>query len=437
MDQDVPLPILSHVANRTLSLANYTLSPGHVKGLNRAAEFLESVINRVRFDNCGIDDGEMSSLLQAFSKFKDFKSIIYRFNEFSDASMEGLRPILVKAFPNHLQELRISNCRMTPQVTGELVGAITQKCFLKSLELAKAPISKDVLKKIADYAAVSKHLEELDVSWNSLPPDWFPYFLGQIQTNKKLRILSLAHNNLVESSLSAAVLTEGQRTVADLLFRLVRHGKRLIHLDLTSTNLAEQILEQMLPGIKRSRTLMSVHFSGNPGVTKRVQQEAQRILKAKAVVPKQALNLQRCLSQATLKKYAHHFVQESIKIKQLNNLKRIVQNGSTDDSFFADDQKLIFTRYLMHKQEIPGSAQWRMVTDKKEHCWICDKEIKGYIFWHKGMHKQPGAMFALDDQEQTNIYNQLGEIKSAGNPVVCGQFTDWQPRQMYRLVDFL
>ena len=30
-------------------------------------------INRVRFDNCGIDDGEMAELLQAFVQFKDFK----------------------------------------------------------------------------------------------------------------------------------------------------------------------------------------------------------------------------------------------------------------------------------------------------------------------------------------------------------------------------
>ena len=77
-----------------------------------------------------------------------------------------------------------------------------------------------------------------------------------------------------------------------------------------------------------------------------------------------------------------------------------------------------------------------MITEKKEHCWICDKEVKGYIFWHRNMHKQPGAVFALNDQEQTNIYNQLGEIKSMGSPVVCGSFTDWQPRQMLRLVDF-
>jgi len=109
------------VSGRTLSLANYTLSAGHCNALNRAAEHFDNFINRVRFDNCGIDDGEMSNLLQAFSKLKDFKSIIYRFNDFNEDSLEFLKPMLVKNIPNHLQELRISNCRIPAHVTQELV----------------------------------------------------------------------------------------------------------------------------------------------------------------------------------------------------------------------------------------------------------------------------------------------------------------------------
>ena len=62
-DTDTPLPILSHIYSNTLTLANYTLSSGHCKALNRAAAFLQTNINRVRFDNCGIDDGEMAFLL--------------------------------------------------------------------------------------------------------------------------------------------------------------------------------------------------------------------------------------------------------------------------------------------------------------------------------------------------------------------------------------
>jgi hypothetical protein len=74
-----------------LNLANYTLSKGHCKALNRAAFYLQSTISRVRFDNCGIDDGEMAELLQAFVKFKDFKSIIYRQNELAENSLEELK----------------------------------------------------------------------------------------------------------------------------------------------------------------------------------------------------------------------------------------------------------------------------------------------------------------------------------------------------------
>ena len=88
-DTDTPLPILSHITGNTLNLSNYTLSGGHCQGLNSAAQYLEGKINRVRFDNCGIDDGEMASLLSAFCKFKDFKSIIYRNNELHEESLEG------------------------------------------------------------------------------------------------------------------------------------------------------------------------------------------------------------------------------------------------------------------------------------------------------------------------------------------------------------
>ena len=99
-------------------------------------------------------------------------------------------------------------------------------------------------------------------------------------------------------------MTENMVMVADSLFRFVKVDKRLIHLDLTQTNLSEQMILHIMPGIRKSKSLMAVHFSGNPGVTKRLKEEAKSILKAKIVVSKPALNIQRCLSQATLKKYS-------------------------------------------------------------------------------------------------------------------------------------
>jgi len=44
------------------------------------ANFTDANINRVIFDNCGIDDLEFSNLLKGIQTLKDFKKIIYRRN---------------------------------------------------------------------------------------------------------------------------------------------------------------------------------------------------------------------------------------------------------------------------------------------------------------------------------------------------------------------
>ena len=66
------------------------------------------------FDNCGIDDGEFSAILRGIQKLKDFKKIIYKYNQFHTESLYELTPILQKAIPNHLEELRIENCNIQP-----------------------------------------------------------------------------------------------------------------------------------------------------------------------------------------------------------------------------------------------------------------------------------------------------------------------------------
>ena len=169
-DTDLPLPILSHIYGNTLTLANYTLSSGHCQGLNSAAKFLQGKINRVRFDNCGIDDGEMASLLSAFTKFKDFKSIIYRHNELHEESLDGLRKLFENKVPYHLEELRVSACRITPDVTTDLIQAIMEKSSLKQFELSETVLFEDDIEFIGEFMGRSRELEELVLSGNSMMP---------------------------------------------------------------------------------------------------------------------------------------------------------------------------------------------------------------------------------------------------------------------------
>ena len=56
-------------------------------------------------------------------------------------------------------------------------------------------------------------------------------------------------------------------------------------------------------------------------------------------------------------------------------------------------EMLVFTRYLGHKKEMPGSGQWRMIStanDSQERCWVCNLETYSLVFWSRdfGLKKQ-------------------------------------------------
>lgn len=209
------------------------------------------------FDNCGIDDGEMADLLQAFVQFKDFKSIIYRQNDLQDESLEILERLLTKGIPYHLNELRISNCHLSQQITTQLIQAITNKSFLKSFELANAPISEENISLITKYVMSSKHLADLDLSYNDLLPQKMDLFLRGIHGNKKLQKLNIAHNNLIEgfSGNNLKMVAETELKVCDHLFTMLRTNRKLIHLDLTATNLSEKAILHILPAVKKAKNL--------------------------------------------------------------------------------------------------------------------------------------------------------------------------------------
>ena len=63
-DYELVLPILSKIYRKTLCLQDYTLSLGQCKGLAAACEhFDHKIVNRVFFNNCGIDGDEFAAIL--------------------------------------------------------------------------------------------------------------------------------------------------------------------------------------------------------------------------------------------------------------------------------------------------------------------------------------------------------------------------------------
>ena len=64
---------------------------------------------------------------------------------------------------------------------------------------------------------------------------------------------------------------------------------------------------------------------------------------------------------------------ETIKCKQNMERKRIyslVNDFGVDDN--ATESRMIFSRILGHKKDMPGSGQWKLIRDRHEDCWICE-----------------------------------------------------------------
>ena len=52
---------------------------------------------------------------------------------------------------------------------------------------------------------------------------------------------------------------------------LIKKNKNIQHVNLTATGLTEYMIARIGKALRRTRSLCSIHFSGNPGSTDRVK----------------------------------------------------------------------------------------------------------------------------------------------------------------------
>lgn len=115
-------------------------------------------------------------------------------------------------------------------------------------------------------------------------------------------------------------------------------------------------------------------------------------------------------------------------------------------------QTLIFTRFLGHTVDIPGSAQWKMITAQpKGHndCWVCDRHIYSLIFWNKrigaiGVQQVPredqeyilGKIREFAKEEDSGAQKSKAEAEHSDTPYIYGSFTNWKPRRMFEIREY-
>ena len=79
-------------------------------------------------------------------------------------------PLLQKVQPNHLEELRIENCKTSEEIMTGLIEQLNERCYLKKLGLVNVKINEESFDKLCDFLYYSDTLEELDISWAAVRP---------------------------------------------------------------------------------------------------------------------------------------------------------------------------------------------------------------------------------------------------------------------------
>jgi len=56
------------------------------------------------------------------------------------------------------------------------------------------------------------------------------------------------------------------KTMVENLGRLIKYNKNLLHLDFSYTGMDEPTIMSIGSNLRRAKSLLAIHFTGNPGV---------------------------------------------------------------------------------------------------------------------------------------------------------------------------
>lgn len=256
-------------------------------------------------------------------------------------------------------------------------------------------------KYLCDFVNLSEHLEELNISDNKLLSKSFIKLIYSLATNSRLRYLNLSWNSIIddkkqdsEASANKKVaqdkktgfgvnleldpkfdfvkdklevfntkISDQARVCIENLCQFVQKNKNLIHVDLSNTGLSEKQMWFFGRALRRSKSIRCLHLSGNPGITRRLKDYLCERAHCIRQEPRNTIDMFHLPSNKLLSPKGNDDLEEkhleALQIKILNNQKKAEQPMELTDS--NSPEQLIFSRYHGHKDDIPGSGQWKMI----------------------------------------------------------------------------
>jgi len=158
--------------------------------------------------------------------------------------------------------------------------------------------------------------------------------------------------------------------IAMNIVSLIKYNSCIQHLNLSNTGLDAFIIHTIVDkALNKARSLLSLHLSGNPGVTNDNIEFIRERGKCRLVEDTVTVYF-----EEGEKKSKKKLIEEHLKLKHIKQSICATSNTHKMATNFAENKLVVF-RQMGHKYEMPGSNQWQMHTDPLAphiNCWICD-----------------------------------------------------------------
>jgi hypothetical protein len=122
--------------------------------------------------------------------------------------------------------------------------------------------------------------------------------------------------------------------------------------------LPKSILVEFGAALRKSRSLLCLHLSGNPGV----DEELRHNIEERAhCAPRYKHNVIDVINKENVQRVVegrlvNNKLQEGLKLRNIQELKNKQHNGNSNSIFENSKNKLIIERVIGHKIDIPGSG---------------------------------------------------------------------------------
>ena len=127
-----------------------------------------------------------------------------------------------------------------------------------------------------------------------------------------------------------------------------------------------------------------------------------------------------------------------IKLQSIVNSKRMNELIHPN---VINKKTCIITRHIGYKKMIPGSGQWKILTEEKDECWFCGQHILTLFIWSPRIgqlsevkdtvvkkHFKAEYEKTRSDEDFMPTFNQT--------PMISAGFTDWRQKPMREIIEF-